>query len=86
MAQSIYQCEDEDPPSRLVKSVKRLCEIKWAVDVAYSSLKDYTGANGRRIKRVDYEIEMIPSGASNEFRVIYKGEKLGSHSVRTEFQ
>ena len=38
------------------------------------------------IKKLDYVLEMIPSGASNEFRVLYQGEQLGSHNVTTEFQ
>ena len=63
-----------------------LCISKFRLDVAYSSLKDYTNMNGEKIKKVDYKLEMIPSGASNEFRVFYEGEKLGSQNVSTEFQ
>ena len=86
MAESIYQCEDDDPPTRLTKSVKKLCVFKYTLDVAYSSLKDYINKNGGKTKKLDYILEMIPSGASTEFRVLYEGEKLGSHNVSTEFQ
>ena len=86
MAQSIYQCEDDDPPTRLTRSVKKLCVFKYTLDVAYSSLKDYININGEKMKKLRYVLEMIPSGASNEFRIFYKGEKLGSHNVSTEFQ
>ena len=86
MAESIYQCEDDDPPTRFTSSVKKLCVFRYTLDVAYYSLKDYININGEKMKKVDYDLEMIPSGASNEFRVFYKGEKLGSHNVSTEFQ
>ena len=85
MTESIYQCEDDDPPTRFTTSVKKLCNFKYTLDFAYSSLRDYN-VNGKKLKRLDYEIEMIPSGASNEFRTLYKGEQLGSHNVTTEFQ
>lgn len=86
LAESIHQCEDDDPPTRLTRSVKKLCVFKYKLDVTYSSLKDHTGVTGKRTKKLDYDLEMIPSGASNEFRVLYKGEKLGSHNLSTEFQ
>lgn len=86
MAESIYQCEDDDPPTRFRSSVKKLCVFKYTVDVAYSSLKDYINMNGERLKKLSYVLEMIPSGASNEFRICYEGKKLGSHNVSTEFQ
>lgn len=86
LAESIYQCEDEDPSTRFTKSVKKLRVFKYTLDVAYSSLKDYTSGSGKRTKKLEYELEMIPSGASDEFRVLYQGESLGSHNVSTEFQ
>lgn len=86
MRDNIYQCEDDDPPTRRTSSVKKLCVVKSTLDVDYSSLEDYINMVGEKKKKLKYVIEMIPSGASNEFRVLYKGEKLGSHNVSTEFQ
>ena len=86
MARSIYECEDDDPPTRLTSSIKKLCVFKYKIDVAYSSLKDFTNMNGEKMKQLGYVLEMIPSGASNEFRILYKGENLGSHNVSTVFQ
>lgn len=83
---SIYQCEDDVPPTRVTTSVKKLCTFNYTLDVAYSSREDYINPNGKKIKKLSYVIEMIPSGASTEFRVLYKGEQLGSHNVTTEFQ
>lgn len=86
MAESIYQCEDDEPTTRFTKSMKKLCTVKYTLDVAYSSLKDHTGANGKRLKKLEYDLEMIPSGASNEFRILYNGKELGSHNVSADFQ
>ncbi|MDI1486535.1 MAG: hypothetical protein OHK93_005766 [Ramalina farinacea] len=82
----IYQCEDDDPPTRLAQSVSRLCDIEFTTNGAYSSLEDWTGKTGRSMKTLNYRVEMIPSGASNEFKVIHKGKTLGSQNVKTEFQ
>ena len=86
MAEAIYQCEDDDPPTRFTTSVKKLCVLKYTLDIPYSSLEDRINTEGKKIKKWDYVLQMIPSGASNEFRILYKGEQLGSHHVRTEFQ
>ena len=86
MTISIYQCEDDDPPTRLTTSVNVLCSFKYTLNVAYSSLEDYVNTNGKKIKKLSYVIEMVPSGASTEFRVVYKGEHLGSQNVTIEFQ
>ena len=86
MIVSIYQCEDDDPPTRITTSVKKLVVVKYMLDTPYSSLNDYVNTNGKKIKKLSYVIEMVPSGASTEFRVVYKGEQLGSHNVTIEFQ
>ncbi|MCJ1346745.1 hypothetical protein MMC31_004963 [Peltigera leucophlebia] len=83
---TIYQCEHHDPPSRLTTSVKELCTIKYKLDIPFSSLEDFTGANGKILKKHSYKIQMIPSGASNEFSMLYQGEKLWSQNVRIDFQ
>ena len=86
MEDTIYHCEDDDPPTRITRSVKKLCVVKSTLDVGYSSLEDYINVKGGKKKKLNYVIEMIPSGASNEFRVLYEGETLGSHNVSTVFQ
>lgn len=83
---TIYQCEDDDPPVRITASVKALCNINANFNISFDQLKDRTGKTGKKYKKLGYEIEMIPSGASNEFNVMYKGRKLGSHNARIEFQ
>lgn len=83
---TIYQCQDDNPPSRLTTNVDKLCNIKFDFNVPYDMLQDFLGANGKTLKILNYEIEMIPSGASNLFSVFYQGEKLGSENARIDFQ
>lgn len=82
----IYQCEDDDPPVRLTSSVKKLCMIKVNFAIDYDRLNDFTGQTGKRFKRLDYEMEMVPSGASNEFSIWYEGEKIASQNASIKFQ
>lgn len=84
--EQIFQCEDDNPPSRKIASVKELCTINYELDIPYHSLEDFTTANGRELKRFHFQIKMIPSGASNEFSIHYQGEKLGSQIARIAFQ
>lgn len=83
---TIYQCDDEDPPSRFEGNVKELCDIKCHLNIPYDELEDYRGATGKKLKRLNYDIEMVPSGASNEFSVLYEGMKLGSHNASVEIK
>lgn len=85
---TIFQCEDDDPPSRRTESakVKELCNINYNFSIPYDSLENFTGASGKKLKRLVLEIEMMPSGASNEFSIIYQGNKLGSQNVHVDFQ
>lgn len=83
---TIYQCDEDDPPSRLTTGVQELCSINCDLDIPYHALEDLEGANGAKLKMFSYTIEMIPSGASNEFSILYEGEKLASQDARIEFQ
>lgn len=85
---TIFQCEDDDPPSQRTDSdkVKELCNINYNFNIPYDSLENFTGASGKKLKRLVLEIEMMPSGASNEFSIIYQGNKLGSQNVHVDFQ
>ncbi|KAI4264735.1 MAG: hypothetical protein L6R42_000173 [Xanthoria sp. 1 TBL-2021] len=86
MRDIIFQCDEDDPPSRLTKGIQELCSIKCDLDIPYDALEDLEGAGGRKLKKFEYDIEMIPSGASNEFSILYKGERLASQNARIEFQ
>lgn len=84
--EDIYQCEDDEPPSRETASVNELCTVNYNLDILYDSLEDFTGANGKMLKKFTYGIEMIPSGASNVFSIFYKGKKLASKDAHIDFQ
>ncbi|KOC12074.1 hypothetical protein AFLA70_48g004071 [Aspergillus flavus AF70] len=87
LTETILQCDDDKPPSRRNSSVKELCKIRInRRHVSFNSLEDYMGKNGQHLKKWVYDIEMVPSGASNEFAVIYQGKRLGSEKADIEFQ
>ncbi|KAJ5393608.1 uncharacterized protein N7487_011249 [Penicillium crustosum] len=85
----LYQSPSSDPPRRLDEGVKRLCSVKCAYSVPLDSpiLKDNTSADGKRTtKRLDYVLEMVPSGAAMEFNFYIGDEKQGSQNVNIEYQ
>ncbi|KAJ5747486.1 uncharacterized protein N7511_009182 [Penicillium nucicola] len=82
----LYQCASSDPPQRMNDTVKLLCDLKWTPDVEISSLKDFTSADGnRRLKVLEYDIEMVPSGASMDFTFYVNHRKQASHNVKAEY-
>jgi hypothetical protein len=64
-------------------SVTTLCTIKTNYNLKFDELEDFTTENEDLVKKLRYEIEMIPSGAFNEFNVLYEGYKLGTQNART---
>lgn len=84
-ALTIWQCEDDSPPTRTTGSVERYGQVESTIDVPYPSLKDYTNPKGETMKRLEYDVKMVPSGASLEFAVFLDGRKLGKSHVAVEF-
>ncbi|CAI7659240.1 unnamed protein product [Penicillium glandicola] len=83
----IFQCDEENPPSRRSSSVKKLCTIRMSRQhISFHSLPDYVGNDGVHAKAWEFEIEMVPSGASNEFIIHYHGQRLGSGKAELDFQ
>ncbi|CAI4212717.1 unnamed protein product [Parascedosporium putredinis] len=81
----ILQCEDELAPDRLTETVKHLCTIDCDLDTLISSLPKLKSSSGLEYKRLDFEIEAIPSGASVEFGVFVNGNRLGSQEAQIKF-
>jgi hypothetical protein len=50
-------------------------------DYDYDDLEDFKGFNGQRGKKINYTIEMVPSGASTEFSIYFQDKKVGSDYV-----
>ncbi|KAL2815593.1 hypothetical protein BDW59DRAFT_166740 [Aspergillus cavernicola] len=82
---TIYQCYDDNPPTRRETNVKQFCEIRFGLeDITFGLLEDVV-TNGRQtLKRFSYYVAMVPSGACTEFSVLYEGRSLGSEKVLIE--
>ena len=81
----LYQCEDEVPPTRCTANVKRLGTLQCNVDVEYKDLPYFESKRGRMMRKLSYEIELVPSGASAEFFVYVNGEKQDSKGTKIHF-
>ena len=83
--ETICQCEEPESPRRRTSAVKELCVIDYTLDVAISSLQDWTNPKGVSLKRFNFEIEMKPAGASVEFIVYFDGRRQGGQHVNIRF-
>ena len=81
----LYWCEDETPPTRFTASVQTLGTLRCDLDVQYSDLPDFESATGVMVKKLSYEVELVPSGASVEFVLYVGGRKQGSKSAKIRF-
>jgi hypothetical protein len=73
------------PSDRKGPSVKHLCTIDCTLDIPFAALAYYTGAQGGKLKKMEYEIEMIPSGATVEFVVYIDGRRQGGQNASIQF-
>lgn len=78
---TLYQCEDVTPPDRCIASVTKLCELSRTHDAPFSTWEDFTNPSGKKMKKLNFEIEMIPSGASLEFAVYVQGRRQGGNTT-----
>ncbi|KAK8037667.1 hypothetical protein PG991_001013 [Apiospora marii] len=82
----LFQCELASPPTRQDSSVKRVCVIKCKLSTPVSDLPDYFNSNGKWYKKLSYDVDMVPSGASVEFSVWFGGKRLGSSEAQIRFE
>ncbi|KAK3936893.1 hypothetical protein QBC46DRAFT_357106 [Diplogelasinospora grovesii] len=80
----LHECDDADAPTRRTSSVKPLCNV--VVEVACSEYEDFENGQGKLVKKLEYDVEMIPSGSSLEFVVYLKGRRLAEKSVDISFE
>jgi hypothetical protein len=66
--------------------VKNLGDINCKLDVPFSALKDFTSVTGEKLKKMKFEVEMVPSGASVEFTVYIDGRRQGRQNANVHFQ
>jgi hypothetical protein len=54
--------------------------------VPYASLEDFVSVEtGARMKKLTYDIEMVPSGATVQFTVYIDGRKQGGGNANVRF-
>lgn len=67
----IYFTTTYPPPTRIEPTIKKLCCIKWDLVVDVLSLPTRTNSLGKVYYILNYEIDMMCSGSSIDFAVIY---------------
>lgn len=82
---TICQCQEDTPPTRKNGSVKTWATINCSIEVPFWELEDYWNTAGVRVKKLDYYVEMVPSGASVEFAVVVNGKKVGKSQLQAHF-
>ncbi|KAJ2992964.1 hypothetical protein NUW58_g1993 [Xylaria curta] len=87
LVSDILQCDDDIPPERENSKLKVLCEIGWKHDgnITFDSLESYRGGNGNMLKKLSYEVVMIPSGASTEFAIYHQDMKVAAQNLQVTF-
>ncbi|KAF5593958.1 hsp70 family chaperone [Fusarium pseudoanthophilum] len=79
--EEILQCDHRKPPKMENHLVTRFCEIKISLTKSFEQLDDYDSPGRKRLKRIDFDIEMVPSGASVEFSVYEGDRKIGTSGM-----
>ncbi|KAI6613465.1 hypothetical protein MCOR14_011598 [Pyricularia oryzae] len=86
MKLSLYDCEEPVAPMRKTDAVKSMCTITFDSKIDKDEYSQHTNRLGKKYKQLDFEVEMVPQGASVEFGVYIGGRKLGARSVNVRFQ
>ncbi|KAJ4329088.1 hypothetical protein N0V84_000447 [Fusarium piperis] len=73
-------------PTHRDGTVKTWATIKRSIDAPFSELEDYWNAAGIKVKRLNFHVEMVPSGASIEFAVLVNGKKVDKSQLQVDFQ
>lgn len=82
----IYQNQSANPPTRLTDSVTEHSTLHFNLsDLEYDDLEDLYRSDGRKVKKFDYTIQIVPSGGSTEFTIYFQGEEVGSDRVNIQF-
>ncbi|KAL4949243.1 hypothetical protein BDW69DRAFT_77289 [Aspergillus filifer] len=82
----LHENEETNAPTRVVKSVVRHCKIDCVLDVPFESLEDFVSKQtGVRMKKLSFDLEMVPSGASVMFNVYIDGRRMGGRNAEIRF-
>ncbi|KAH0433458.1 hsp70 family chaperone [Colletotrichum camelliae] len=83
---TLETCDALEPPERKDFQVKSQSKFQLKVAAKFSELPDFRTESGATVKKLAYEIEMIPSGASLDIAVYMNGKKLGSQNASARFE
>ncbi|KUI58335.1 hypothetical protein VP1G_05585 [Cytospora mali] len=84
---SLNQCEDLVAPPRVTPNVTKLCAINCKLSVKWSDIPTFRSKKtGQELRRLSFDLEMIPSGATVEFVIYVDGIKQGAQNVQIQFQ
>lgn len=83
---TLWTCDELEPPERKDFRVDSKSNFQMQVAAKFSELPDFETASGSMVKKLAYEIEMIPSGASLEIAVYMNGKRLGSQNASVRFE
>lgn len=86
MKLSLYNCEEPVAPMRKTDAVKSICTITFDSKIDKDEYFQHTNRLGKKYKQLDFEVEMVPQGASVEFGIYIGGRKLGAKNVNVRFQ
>lgn len=86
-SETLYQCNDLLPPSRLESNVEKVCTIDCKLEdcMPVSKLQNFTTPAGDTRKRLDYNIRMFLSGRTLRFEVEVNGTRLSYANVDVKF-
>ncbi|CAI6065131.1 unnamed protein product [Clonostachys chloroleuca] len=84
MAMDLLQCELDNPPKRRDSSVTTMGQMSCQISHLVKDFDLYIAPTDEKCKRMNYEVEMVPSGASTVFAVYFKGKQLGTHECQLD--
>ncbi|KAK0616626.1 hypothetical protein B0T14DRAFT_433509 [Immersiella caudata] len=83
----LYQCEDLEAPMRWSPNMTKLCNFSCKLNIPRSELEIVRNAKTlEEMKKVNFELELKPSGASSDFGVLINGQRQGGNSFSLQYQ
>ncbi|KAF4434909.1 actin-like ATPase domain-containing [Fusarium acutatum] len=84
---TIYQCEETDPPERLDSTVEEVCTMDCTLEncMPVSRLKNHFMPKGKKMKMLNFKVRMLPTGRIVNFDVEVNGTRLGKANLDVEF-
>lgn len=84
LATDIYVSKAENPPTRRDESVRVCCKVTWDTKIDWDSLDPCEDQHGRKLRRLDYNVEMKCDGGSSMFYILHNGRRQAAKNVSVE--